>query len=75
MFLREMMFINQVNQNQKSMIFVTIKGSKFHPDVCNGCHDLLMMSMNLGSIVILNIKGADYCCVSGIRIKEAISLM
>ena len=55
--------------------FFLNKGSKFHPDVCSGCHDLLMMPMNLSSIVILNIKGADYCCVSGIRIKEAISLM
>ena len=56
--------------------FFLNKGSKFHPDVCNGCHDLLMMSMNLNSIVILNIKGADYCCVSsGIRKKEAINLM
>ena len=23
------------------------KGFKFQPNVCNGCHDLLMMSMNL----------------------------
>ena len=56
--------------------FFLNKGSKFHPDVCNGCHDLLMMAMNLNSIVILNIKGADYYCViSGIRKKEAINFM
>ena len=29
---------------------------KFQPNVCNICHDLLMMSMNLSSIAILNIK-------------------
>ena len=31
---------------------------KFQPNVCNRCHDLLMMSMNL-----LNIKGSDYRCI------------
>ena len=28
---------------------------KFQPNVCNRCHDLLMMSMNLSNIAILNI--------------------
>ena len=31
-------------------------GFKFQPNVCNRCHDLLMMSMNLSDIAILNIK-------------------
>ena len=31
------------------------KGFKFQPNVCNGCHDLLMMSMNLSDIATLNI--------------------
>ena len=30
---------------------------KFQPNVCNRCHNLLMMSMNLSDIAILNIKG------------------
>ena len=30
---------------------------KFQPNVCNKCHDLLMMSINLSDIVISNIKG------------------
>ena len=29
---------------------------KFQPNVCNRCHDLFMMSMNLSDIAILNIK-------------------
>ena len=37
-------------------------GFKFQPYVCNRCHDLLMMSMNLSNIAILKIKNADYCC-------------
>ena len=29
------------------------KRYKFQPYVCNGCHDVLVMSMNLGDIPIL----------------------
>ena len=36
---------------------------KFQPNVCNRCHDLLMMSMNLNGIAILNIRGSDYRCI------------
>ena len=39
------------------------KGFKLQPNVCNRCHDLLMMTMNLSDIAILNIKSADYCCI------------
>ena len=35
------------------------KGFKLQQNVGNGCHYLLMMSMNLGNIAILNIKSAD----------------
>ena len=40
------------------------KGFKFQPDVCNGCHDGLMMSMYLSDIAILNIHGVEYCCIT-----------
>ena len=36
---------------------------KFQPNVCNRCHDLLMMSVNLSDIAILNIKGSDFRCI------------
>ena len=39
------------------------KSFKFQPNVCNRCHDLLMMSMNLNNIAILYIKSADYLCI------------
>ena len=32
-------------------------------NVCNLCHDLLMISMNLSHIAMLNIKSADYHCI------------
>ena len=51
------------------------KGFMFKPNVCNGCHDLLMMSMNLSDIAVLNIKCTDYrCIISGISKSEAINL-
>ena len=34
-------------------------GFKLQQDVCNGCHDILMMCMNLSDIAILHIHGAD----------------
>ena len=79
MFLKELMLIKQVYQ--KRVIFVTIGifkiiVFKFQPNVCNRCHDLLMMSMKLNNIAILNIKGSDYFCIIGlISISEAINLM
>ena len=32
---------------------------RFQANVCNRCHDLLMMSMKVSEIAILNIKGSD----------------
>ena len=49
---------------------------KFQPNVCNRCHNLLTMSINLCDIAILNIKGFDYCCIISLISKnEAINLM
>ena len=49
---------------------------KFQANVCNRCHGLLMMSVNLSDIIILNIKDSDYrCIISLISKNEAINLM
>ena len=49
---------------------------KFQPNVCNRCHDLLMMFINLNDIASLNIKGSHYCCIISLISKnEAIKLM
>ena len=52
---------------------------KFQPNVCNRCHDLLMMSVNLSNIAIaidINIKCSNYrCIISLISNNEAMSLM
>ena len=36
------------------------KKFKFELHVCKGCHDVLMISINLNDIAILSIKGVDY---------------
>ena len=52
------------------------KGFRSQPYVCNRCHYLLKMFLNLSDIAILNIKGTDYCCIiNGIRKSEAIDLI
>ena len=52
------------------------KGFKIQPNVSNGCHYLLMMSMSLSNNVILNIKSADYPCIISSNSKsEVINLM
>ena len=49
---------------------------KFQPNVCNRCHDLILMSMNLSDIAILNIKNCNYrCIISLISKNEAINLI
>ena len=77
-FLKEL--IRQVHQ--KSVIFVTIcyfldKGFKFQPHWChNGCHNVLMMSVNFNDIAILNINNVDYCCIiNGFCKSETVSLL
>ena len=64
MFLKLWMSIIQAHQN--SVIFTTIgifldQGFKFQPYVCNGCQDLLMMSINRYDIDVLNIYDIDHC--------------
>ena len=52
------------------------KGFKFQSHACNGCHDLLMMSVTLSDIAISNIKSSDYnCIISRVSKSKAINLM
>ena len=72
--------VNKINESKQCDIchywYFLNKGFKFQSNVCNRCHDLLIMSMNLSDIPILNIKASDYCCIiNRISKNEAISLM
>ena len=52
------------------------KWFQFQSQVCNGCHDVLMMFVNLSDIAILNVNVVDYCCIiTGISKSEAVNLL
>ena len=76
----EGIYINKTSASKKCDIchywYFLNYNFKFQPNVCNRCHDLLMMSVNLRDIAILNIKGSDYrCIISLINKNEAINLL
>ena len=39
-------------------------GLKFQISVCNGCHDLTTLCLNISDIAIITVKGVDYCCIN-----------
>ena len=50
-------------------------GFEFQGSVCNGCHDLTMLSVNISNISIITVKNADYrCIIHSISKSEAINL-
>ena len=52
------------------------KGFKFQRYIYNGCHGVLMMSINLNNIAILNINSVDYrCIINGISKGDALNLL
>ena len=46
-----------------SLLIFLDKGFKLGTYVCNGCHDLSMMSINLDDIDLLKINDIDYPCI------------
>lgn len=48
---------------------------RFRSIVCNGSHDLLIMTIDINRIAILKIDGVDYSCIFvGISKNEAINI-
>ena len=44
--------------------------------ICNGCPDVLMMSVNLNDIAVLNVNSADYSCIiNRISKSDALNLL
>ena len=78
-FLKELMLIKQAHQKESDIFYywhLLNYSFKFHPNVCNRCHDLLMMSIKFSDITILNINGSGYLCiVSLISKNDSINLM
>ena len=51
-------------------------GFKSQDYVCNGCHDLTVLSVNISDIATITIKNVDYCCfIHNISKSEVINLL
>ena len=38
-------------------------GFKFQYSLCNGCHHLTILCLNISYIAIITVKNVDYCCI------------
>ena len=43
--------------------YFLVKVFKFQQYICNGCHNVLMISINFNDFAVLNTDGADYCYI------------
>ena len=50
-------------------------GFKFQDYVCNGCHDLTILSVNISNIAIITVKNVDYRYIIHNSKSEAINLL
>ena len=51
-------------------------GFKFQDSICNGCHDLTMLSLNIRDTTVITVKNVDYhCIIHNISKSEAINLL
>ena len=78
--ISEEIFVNNTTASKECDIchycYFLNKEFTFQQFVCNGCHGVIMMSMNLSSIAFLNISGADYCyIINGISKSESLNLL
>ena len=49
---------------------------EFQDSVCNCCHDLTILCLNISNIAIITVKNADYCCIiHDINKSTAINLL
>ena len=57
-------------------LWFSTHGFKFQDSVCNGCHDLTMLSVNISDIAIITVKNVDYrCIIHNTSKSEAINLL
>ena len=47
-------------------------GFKFQDSVCKGCHDLIMLCLNISDIAMITVKVVDYCFIIHDIIKSKV---
>ena len=77
--LSEKIDVAKSNNSKKCIIchywFFSL-GFKFQDFVCNSCHDLTMLCVNISDIAVITVKGVDYCCINHvIGISQVIRLL
>ena len=77
--LSEGIDLTKINKSKECMIchycFFN-HGFKFQDSICNGCHDLTMLNLNIRDIAIITVKNLDYLCIIyNISKSEAINLL
>ena len=66
--------VTKVENAWNVTISFLIMDSNFN--ICNGCHDLTMLSVNISNIAIIIVKYVDYrCIIHNIRKSEAVNLL
>ena len=77
--IREGIYPTKSIRSNKFMIcyyWLLNHGSKSLDFVCNGCHDLTILCLNVSDIAIITVKNVDYCCIIyNISKCEAINLL
>ena len=57
-------------------LLIFMHGFEFQNYVCNGCHDLTILCLNISDITIIAVKTVDYrCIIHDISKSEAINLL
>ena len=72
--------INKTSASKKCGIchywYFLDKGFKFQRNVCNGYHDVSVISINFNGIVILKIRDVDYrCTINGINKNDDVNVL
>ena len=68
------------SKNRKECIichyFFFNHGFDFQDSVCDGCYDLITLSVNMSDFAIITVKNVDYpCIIHNISKSEAINLL
>ena len=70
---------NKSNRSKECMIghyWFFNHGFKFQGLICNGCHDLRILSLNIRDIAIITVRNVDYrCIIYNISKSESINLL
>ena len=72
-------YLAKSNKSKKCMIchyWFFHHGFEFQDSVCNDCHDLAILSVNISDIAIITVKNVDCrCMIHSINKSEAINLL